>query len=159
MVADWLTFGLLLVAFLLLSYIIFVLRSISRTFQEEAGKMSRKLIEEILLDEELMNELLDRIVQVIQNTFASSRGVTARDQKGMDRRIVSGLIDQNPAVSMVLDQIGIRDYLVKKPHLVFYILSQYPQILDWFAPPQGGDLSQNFAKPAPGDKILIPPKQ
>jgi len=158
--ALWLIFGLFAVILGFLVYEMYLIRHIRDTFKKQGDKFARDLIENIVMDEELMGAFLDRIVQVVQNTFASSRGVTAKDQKGLDRRIVSGIIDQNPIVSGFLDQLGVRDYLTKKPHLVFYILSQYPQLLQWFQPAETPPAGQTFANNGVMPQNFInPPKQ
>lgn len=136
-VQTWVILGSIAVLGAVLLAVLRELIHIRDTFKTQAAKMSRDLVEQILMDEELMEELIDKIVVVIQNSFASSRGVTAKDQKGLDRQIVRGMIDQNPVMAKVLEEVGIKDYLIRKPHLVFWILSQYPQLLEVFGQGQG----------------------
>lgn len=155
----WLTLGLQLVILIAVAIELWLTFQNTRVFQKRADKFGRELLESVLMDEELMEELLDRIVKVVQNCFASTRGVAARDQKGLDRRLVAGIIDQNPLASKFLEELGIKSYLEKKPQLVFYLLSQYPQILSWFAPKEDNSVGQTFANSPEIGKIFKPPNQ
>lgn len=88
------------------------------------------IVKGIVEDEELMGELQDAIIKQINNHFASAKAGSARANKGFDRRLVKGVLDQNPLVSGFLESIGVLDYLQDHPGTLFYVLSMYPDLLN-----------------------------
>ena len=102
-----------------------------KRFAAELGKNLGKLI-----DDETVDAFLDAVVASISNRFAGERGNAKRDENALNKAIVDGILKSNPLIFEALNQFGLLPMLEKKPHLVFYILQTYPQLLSLGMGPQ-----------------------
>ncbi len=89
-----------------------------------------KHVHTVISDEQLAKDLIENLVKNASKHFASMKSAGKRESQVFDKEVVRSLVGQNPGLFTALKELGLMELLEKKPHLVFYVLSNYPQLLN-----------------------------
>jgi len=98
------------------------------------------VLEGILNDQELMDDVFEKIVESIKKQFASSKAAAKRTQTAFDRKLARGLLKQYPIAGVLADQLDLTEYIEKNPELIFYAASKMPFLFQ-----QPGMVAENQA--------------